>query len=168
MAEWLGEGAAERSAHQMAPILHLLVKGDGDCLMWCSGSPGVERTTYGHSRRCPECRRLAQAAVDEGTLSLADVAGWNISAPAAIWGDRAVNLLNQALSELRDNTDALPTISAAEACLRIQAGELSPAELDGFVFPGEPVPEDCTCPPDLKARGGFRSTCDAHGVWVSA
>lgn len=36
-------------------------------------------------------------------------------------------------------------------------------EMDGYPFPGEYNEDECTCPPDLKARGGFTSTCRSCG-----
>lgn len=43
---------------------------------------------------------------------------------------RAEALLEQALSEVRDGLDALPTIGLADATLRVEAGELSADEID--------------------------------------
>jgi len=59
-----------------------------------------------------------------------------------------------------DTDDVVPELEAALKCLRIEAHEADPEELDGYVFPGEQIP--CTCPPDLIARGGFTSTCRAE------
>lgn len=76
--------------------------------------------------------------------------------PEAItWGARAESLLKQALSEVRDGIDAIPTVSAALTALRIEAGELPESEMAGE----EAV---CICPPDLLKRGGFRGTCPEH------
>lgn len=58
-----------------------------------------------------------------------------------------------------DGDDALPTLSAAIAALRIEASELPADELD-HLYQAAPA---CTCPPDLVARGGFRFSCCAHG-----
>jgi hypothetical protein len=82
----------------------------------------------------------------------------------SLWGDRAVGLLADALDQALSGEDALPAVSAAEAALRIEAGELDPAKLDGYPFPDE---DECTCPPGMVARGGFRSTCAVHGAWPS-
>jgi hypothetical protein len=72
------------------------------------------------------------------------------------WGDRAAGLLTEALSQVRDGLDAIPVTEHALAALRVEAGELDPAELD---------PADaCSCPPDLRARGGWRSSCLVHGT----
>jgi hypothetical protein len=77
----------------------------------------------------------------------------------SIWGRRAEQLLRQALDEVLSDVDALASVGAAEAALRIQAGELPEGELEGFPFPGEEERPECTCPPALVARGGFRSSC---------
>lgn len=81
----------------------------------------------------------------------------------SIWGDRAERLLEAALDKLRSGEEAWMEISAAEAALRIEAGDLPAEELDGYPFPGEDTAPECICPPDLKARGGFTSTCPACG-----
>lgn len=81
----------------------------------------------------------------------------------SVWGSRAERLLEQALGEVLSSIDAIPTVDAALAALRIEAGELPADELDGYPFPGEESDKDCTCPPDLRERGGFTSTCPAHG-----
>ncbi|MEV4079207.1 hypothetical protein AB0J43_02790 [Nonomuraea fuscirosea] len=81
-----------------------------------------------------------------------------------IWSDRAARLLEDALDQLSRGHDPLPEISAAETALRIEAGERSPDEMEGYPFPGED--EGCTCPPALRARGGFTSTCPAHGSGI--
>lgn len=63
------------------------------------------------------------------------------------------------------NFDAIPAVSAALVCLRIEVGEVPESEMEGSRFPGEEDDESaCTCPPDLRARGGFRSTCPVHGT----
>jgi hypothetical protein len=46
-------------------------------------------------------------------------------------GDRAERLAEQALSEIRDGIDAIPTVSSLRAALRIEAGELPVSELVG-------------------------------------
>ncbi|MFI6296773.1 hypothetical protein ACIBEJ_34650 [Nonomuraea sp. NPDC050790] len=79
-----------------------------------------------------------------------------------IWAVRAEQLLEQALDESRSSIDAIPTVSAALAALRIECGELPSAAMDGYPFQdADGVDDLCTCPPDLAARGGFRSTCPA-------
>lgn len=40
------------------------------------------------------------------------------------FGQRAIELLEKAIGEIQDGEDALPTISAAEAILREETGEL--------------------------------------------
>jgi hypothetical protein len=80
----------------------------------------------------------------------------------ALWGERAEMLLERALDELRDGDDAIPTISAAEACLRIQDGQLDAAELSPSWY-GEYDGPQCTCPPEMTAAGGFSSSCPACG-----
>lgn len=81
------------------------------------------------------------------------------------WSLRAQRLLEKAIGEVRDGAgDPLDTLSAAIASLRIECGELPAEELDGYPFPGEDneVAAECTCPPDLLARGGFRGGCPIH------
>ncbi len=75
------------------------------------------------------------------------------------WGGRAERLLEAALYALRSGQDPLSLLNAAETALRIGAGDLPPDEMDGYPFPGETVEVVCTCPPDQRTRGGFRSTC---------
>jgi hypothetical protein len=82
----------------------------------------------------------------------------------ALWGIRAERLLEQALDDVRSGVDAIPVVDAALAALRIQARELPADEMDGYRFPGEEEAAECTCPPDLLERGGFRSSCAAHGT----
>lgn len=71
-------------------------------------------------------------------------------------GNRAEDLLEQALDEVRSGIDAIPTVDAALAELRIEAGELDADEVETTASPR------CSCPPDLSARGGFRGDCPAH------
>jgi len=80
---------------------------------------------------------------------------------AGIWADRAVSLLEEAIGLIARNEDAIGTVSAALAALRIEAGELPADELDGYPFPGEAIAEPCTCPPELARRGGYTSSCRA-------
>lgn len=81
---------------------------------------------------------------------------------AGIWGIRAERLLEQALYETQDHIDAIPTVCAALAALRIEVGELPADEMDDFTFPGEEEELSCICPPDLLERGGFRGGCPVH------
>lgn len=80
-------------------------------------------------------------------------------ADRSIWRGRAAWLLQRALDEIEDADDAIPTVGAALQALRIEAGEAPADSLDGYPFPGEAEKPTCTCPPDLRARDGFRSTC---------
>jgi hypothetical protein len=74
------------------------------------------------------------------------------------WALRAKHLLEQALAEIRDGVDAIPTVSAALAALRIEVGELPASELADLVVANAV----CVCPPDLLSRGGFRGCCPAR------
>lgn len=78
--------------------------------------------------------------------------------PEVNWTLQAERLLEQALGETRDGVDAIPTVSAALAALRIEAGELPAAELAELVTDAA----ECVCPPDLLGRGGFRGCCPAE------
>jgi hypothetical protein len=80
---------------------------------------------------------------------------------AATWAMRAERLLEQALQETRDGIDAIPTVDAALTALHVEAGELPTDEMDDYPFAGEET-DDCTCPPELRARGGFRGGCPVH------
>jgi hypothetical protein len=81
----------------------------------------------------------------------------------SVWGVRAERLLERALDEVRSGEDAISTVSAAEAALRIELGELPEDAMAGYPFPGEEDDEDdCICPPDLLARGGFKGGCPVH------
>jgi hypothetical protein len=75
---------------------------------------------------------------------------------------RAERLLEQALEEVRDGVDAIPTVSAAMTALRIEAGELGADAMDGYPFPDDS--RDYICPPDLLKRGGFRGGCPEHSA----
>lgn len=44
-------------------------------------------------------------------------------------GRQAIELLESAIGQIRGGEDALPTIGAAEAVLRVEAGELDAAEI---------------------------------------
>lgn len=82
------------------------------------------------------------------------------------WGLRAARLLRVALGEIERGAEAFAPISAAEACLLIEAGELPDDELDGYPFPTEEPEIDltlCVCSPGLVERGGFSSKCEIHG-----
>ena len=87
-----------------------------------------------------------------------------MSAPAS-WSALAEDFLERALANLRDGLDPIPYAEGALAALR--APEASEAvggdlwrELASSVELDEPP---CTCAPDLAARGGFTSSCPAHG-----
>jgi hypothetical protein len=90
------------------------------------------------------------------------------------WGALAERLLVQALTKLNnDEDDALVAVDAARAALRAWAGEVPEAEFRDLLCaldqPGEPTEDagdaiPCTCPPGLAARGGWRSSCPAHGT----
>lgn len=72
--------------------------------------------------------------------------------------EEAIHLIEQALGEVLDGDDAIPTLSRAIAALKIEAGELPADELDDArVLP-------CTCQPEVRARGGFSSSCLLHSV----
>ncbi len=75
------------------------------------------------------------------------------------WGDVAEGYLEQALDEVRDGDDAIAAVSSALAALRIEAGELPADEMDVV----EDADLECTCPPELLARGGYRSSCPLYG-----
>lgn len=91
------------------------------------------------------CRGEAQAGIRNGGGVTAEVIP-----DLAPWGAEAKRLLTEVLF-LMDSEDV--QVTAAEVCLRIQAGEADPGE-----YPLDEE-EPCTCPPDLKARGGFTSSC---------
>lgn len=85
-----------------------------------------------------------------------------------LWATRAERLLEQALSELRNDEDPISSASAAEQALRVLMGEAPEDTMDGFPFPGEEPDESaCICSPEQRASGGFRSACPIHGVGVS-
>ncbi|MEU6709908.1 hypothetical protein ABZ897_00400 [Nonomuraea sp. NPDC046802] len=85
-----------------------------------------------------------------------------------VWAVRAERLLDQAFDEVHSGIDAIPTVSAALAVLRIECGDLPAADMDGYPFPDEEANDLCTCPADLVVRGGWRSTCPAHGTEAGA
>jgi hypothetical protein len=41
-------------------------------------------------------------------------------------GKRAIELLEEAIGQIRDGADAIPTVCQAEAVLRVEVGELRP------------------------------------------
>jgi hypothetical protein len=88
-------------------------------------------------------------------------AGRRVGEEAAGWGVRAEYLLEQALDEIRTGIDAIPTVDAALAALRVEAGELPPNEMESYPSSGEERC-GCTCPPELLERGGFRGGCPVH------
>lgn len=82
----------------------------------------------------------------------------------SVWVERAEKLLEDALGRI-DREDVIGTIAAAEACLRIDCGELPESELADYPFPDEDDDESgCTCPAELRERGGFTSKCSVHGL----
>jgi hypothetical protein len=85
----------------------------------------------------------------------------------SIWNARAERVAQQVLDEVIDGLDAIPATSLLMAVLRAEAGELDAEEvagLDGY-FRREENPEaDCTCPPDLLERGGYRGNCPVHSL----
>ena len=79
MADWIREGAADRSAARIAPTRHLLVETGDGWLLWCSGGKGHSQTpVLGNSRFCRECVRLANDAIADETLNPDDVQGWPV------------------------------------------------------------------------------------------
>jgi hypothetical protein len=66
---WLEEGTAHRTAVQMTPVIHLLVKEAGDWRLWCSGGKGRPDNPHGN-RLCSKCRALAREAVADEMLAL--------------------------------------------------------------------------------------------------
>jgi hypothetical protein len=79
----------------------------------------------------------------------------------AVWQALAEEFLLEALVAVRDNSDGIPWADAAMMAMRVWAGEIpDPGDL-------APVTLECTCPPDLVARGGFRSTCPEHGPYYA-
>jgi hypothetical protein len=80
------------------------------------------------------------------------------------WGVWAAEALERALSEVRDGEDAIPAVSLAMALLRAEAGELDADQVEELLDSMTSPPDDaCTCPPDLRERGGYTSTCLVHG-----
>jgi hypothetical protein len=77
------------------------------------------------------------------------------------WSAHAERLLEQALAEVQDNTDAIPTVDAALHVLRAEAGELPEDETASLAYSLD-WESECICPPDLVARGGFRGGCPVH------
>lgn len=43
-------------------------------------------------------------------------------------GQRAIEILEKAIEQIRDGGDAIPTVCHAEAVLRVEAGELEPSD----------------------------------------
>ena len=82
------------------------------------------------------------------------------------WAQAAEHYLEQALDDVRIMDDAIPAVSAALACLRMEVGELPPDE-DLLLIDVDDAGIECRCPPDLVERGGFVSTCPEHGQLAS-
>lgn len=80
------------------------------------------------------------------------------------WADHATTLLEQALDRI-DSDDVISTVLEALAALYLMAGEtphtivIDVADYQDFIDEDE---DECTCPPDLVARGGWQSTCEYH------
>ena len=81
----------------------------------------------------------------------------------SVWSAHAERLLEQALDEVRDRTDAIPTVGAALAALRAEVGELPEDEAAELAADLARKPE-CICPPELLARDGFRGGCPVHSL----
>ncbi len=85
---------------------------------------------------------------------------------SAIWVERAARLLERASEELAHDPDdgVIGTASAAYEALRVAWGDIPDAALLDFFRDEEANPdESCTCPSELRERGGWQSTCPAHG-----
>jgi hypothetical protein len=85
----------------------------------------------------------------------------------SIWSVRAERVAQQALDEVIDGIDAIPTVSLLMAVLRAEVGRLDAddaAELDEAFRYEEDPDADCICPPDLLERGGYRGNCPAHSL----
>jgi hypothetical protein len=78
------------------------------------------------------------------------------------WSDRAQVLIQQALSQVIDNADAIGTLEHAIACLRAEEGGLDADDFgDLAALHAEPK---CIWPPELLERGGHRGGCSVHGL----
>lgn len=76
----------------------------------------------------------------------------------------------QALDNMRSNEDASAELSLAVTAWNAVMGSATADELadldeyevtaDGY---GLAETRECTCPPELAARGGFSSRCPVHG-----
>jgi hypothetical protein len=85
----------------------------------------------------------------------------------SIWSVRAERIAQQALDEVIDGIDAIPTVSLLMAVLRAEVGELDAddaADLDASFRRDEGDESDCICPPDLLERGGYRGNCPVHSL----
>lgn len=117
MSEWVTEGCAQRSATRIRPVVHLIIRSSSN-RMWCSGGAGIAQTTL-HvpgvpPNHCPDCRKLAQEAVDEETLSAADLPGWGLvqhsqDGPGECW---ATGRGQREVHDLRACEHYLPTAPA--------------------------------------------------------
>lgn len=88
-----------------------------------------------------------------------------VASPADVerWQARAVELLARALEEARDNEDAIASATEALAALyRAQGESPESVRLDAADLEPEDFEFECICPPELVARGGFKSGCRVH------
>lgn len=81
------------------------------------------------------------------------------------WTERAKSLLGDALGRM-DDEEVIAEVTEALTCLYLAQGEApQTVRLDAAEYAerdSEPEPE-CTCPPEMRASGGFKSTCPARG-----
>jgi hypothetical protein len=83
------------------------------------------------------------------------------------WIDRADEFLADALENIRSDDvidDAIQAVTEALIALYLSVGE-TPATvvLDAAGY-RDREEDECSCPPELVARGGWRSRCPVHGV----
>lgn len=80
----------------------------------------------------------------------------------------AVRATALALDNMQSDTDASAELSLASAACDAVMGTASPdvlANLDEYVLTDDGYKvggDDCICPPDLVARGGFKGGCPVH------
>lgn len=88
----------------------------------------------------------------------------------SVWSIRAERAAQQVLDEVIDGIDAIPAASLLLAVLRAEVGELPADEADDLEasFRQDEDPEaNCTCPPELLERGGYRGGCPVHSLQAS-